>query len=149
MDTDIPGNRLQCERRYFRDIGSRNPKGFSFRLLGFGYILGFGFRFLGVGYVGFSFRFLGVEYVGFSLGFGYMDEFRLGLWIYGFRLGLWIYGFLPVLGFRLPVLGLWVSTSDFWFDFPLRTLLDGHVSPSDFIRLGFLQTFIMLGEDDG
>ncbi|PKC67047.1 hypothetical protein RhiirA1_458921 [Rhizophagus irregularis] len=41
--------------------------------------------------------------------------------------------------------------SDFigWADFLLRTLLDGRISPSDFIRSGFLQIFIRLGEDDG
>ncbi|UZO25683.1 uncharacterized protein OCT59_017945 [Rhizophagus irregularis] len=48
-----------------------------------------------------------------------------------------------------------------WADFPLRTLLDGRVLdgqvsiiefagfPSDFIRSGFLRTFIRLGENDG
>ncbi|POG82726.1 hypothetical protein GLOIN_2v1761638 [Rhizophagus irregularis DAOM 181602=DAOM 197198] len=51
-----------------------------------------------------------------------------------------------------------ISPFDFLLDgFPLtnwrfptlRTLLDGQVSPSDFIRSGFLRIFIRLGEDDG
>ncbi|PKK75002.1 hypothetical protein RhiirC2_774151 [Rhizophagus irregularis] len=54
--------------------------------------------------------------------------------------------FLP---FRLYWMGGF-SSSDFigWADFSLRTLLNC-VSPLDFIRSGFLQIFIRLGEDDG
>ncbi|CAB5191515.1 unnamed protein product [Rhizophagus irregularis] len=94
-------------------------------------------------------RFLDVRYIGLAFG-----SWVLNIWISVH--GFWIYGFdFRFLGFgyidRVSTSNFWLGSSSFpltnW-GFPLQTLLDGRVFPSDFIRSGFLRTFIRLGEDD-
>ncbi|PKK70418.1 hypothetical protein RhiirC2_779723 [Rhizophagus irregularis] len=74
--------------------------------------------------------------------------------ISGSTFGSWALDRAPNGSDQVSASSSWVSTLDFWFDFPLQTLLDGHVSiiklgfppsdfigwvsPSDFIRLDTL-----------
>ncbi|PKC66870.1 hypothetical protein RhiirA1_459166 [Rhizophagus irregularis] len=147
MDTDIPGNQFRRGYQYFRKISSSefssnedaNIPGKSALTWIPNPILNSAF--------------------GFDLSFGYMDDFSLGFRYMGF--GFRFLGIGYILGFGLWFLG--VSTSDFWFDFPLQTLLNGHISimeleisPFGFYWMGMFPlqilsdwTFIMLGEDDG
>ncbi|UZO15018.1 uncharacterized protein OCT59_006457 [Rhizophagus irregularis] len=92
------------------------------------WIYGFDFRFLGFGYINFGFRF----------------HFKLILNRSGFH-----FEFLVRFFFVLLLRNRCVSINKLGVrGIPLRTLLDGRVFPSDFIRSGFLRTFIRLGEDD-
>ncbi|CAB5351789.1 unnamed protein product [Rhizophagus irregularis] len=84
----------------------------------------------------FGLRFLGVEYMDFG-------SWILDIWISAF--GYWA---LDSFHFKLIL-----NRSGFHFEFLVRfffvlLLRNRRVFPSDFIRSGFLRTFIRLGEDD-
>ncbi|PKY30731.1 hypothetical protein RhiirB3_447967 [Rhizophagus irregularis] len=105
-------------------------------------------------------RFLDVRYIGLAFGSWVLNIWISvhGFWIYGFDFRFLGFGYIDF-GFRFHF-KLILNRSGFHFEFlvrfpltnwgfPLQTLLDGRVFPSDFIRSGFLRTFIRLGEDDG
>ncbi|GET57373.1 hypothetical protein GLOIN_2v1761638 [Rhizophagus irregularis DAOM 181602=DAOM 197198] len=124
-------------------LKNRIPKD-SFRSVLGRWIYRFGLRFLGVEYMDFGSWILDIWISAF--GYWALDSFHFKLILNrsGFH-----FEFLVRFFFVLLLRNRCVSINKLGVrGIPLRTLLDGRVFPSDFIRSGFLRTFIRLGEDD-